>query len=115
MFRPASDGAGRTPAVYHPLMEAIALCVPVAMPSVHPGYVAGPVFGVIRLVNFRWRPCRRTARLLDVAGVAWPHRAAAIEAIRRAMLARRRRYMLRTVSHCAAVEGDRARLAAWRW
>ena len=100
-------------AVHRSRMDAIALCVPVSAPD-PPYYTTGPRVGMVRLVGFRWRPCHTTARILDVAGAAWPHRGAAIVALREAMIVRGRRYILRTESHCREVESDRALLAAWR-
>ena len=49
-----------------------------------------------------------------MTGAAWSHRADAIAAIRRAMLARSRRYMLRTATHCRLADDERALLVALR-
>ena len=97
----------------HPRMDALALCVPLWAPE-PPYYAPGPVAGMVRLVGYRWRPCPATARILGVAGAAWPHRAAAIDGLRRAMLARHRRYMLRTVSYARLDHRERMVLARER-
>ena len=90
-------------------MEPIALCAPVPT-SEPPYYAPGPIAGVVRLIGCRWRPSRRTTRLLDVDELGWPHRAAAVSGLRLAMLAKHRRYMLRTASHAHPAHRERMRM-----